>query len=104
MANMYYTKRAVDKLDLVVVIDFYLSKINSKCKGAVAFAATLKVKRFQEEQKYLEQQLSCLCEGKQGVIERIAKMRKVKAIKKHLAEVNNKLIAWINAVYKYFIA
>lgn len=97
-----YTKRAEDALDLIVVIDFYMSRITKMCKGAVAFSAHQQVARLQELKFRLETEL-VQCEGKiKGVFSWLEFRKTAAKLKADLAEINKKIVHWVNSVYRYF--
>lgn len=103
MPQSKFTKRAQDKLDLFVVIDFYLYKIKNSCKGSIAHAVSTRVERLRDKKKILENMLDCL-NCKCGFIKRFIQLREIRKIKQQLSDINNSIVDWINSVYCYFVS
>lgn len=97
-----YTKRAEDALDLIVVIDFYMNRITKMCKGAVAFSAHQQVARLKELKVRLESEL-VQCERKiNGILSWLKFRKTIVKLKAELAELNKKIVHWVNSFYRYF--
>lgn len=100
----HYTKRATDTLDLIVVVDVYLTRIRATCKSAVAHTAQAQVERLKATRAALERDLAKIQGKVTGVITWLKNRAAVGEIKKRLSEINNQIVTWINSVYRYFLA
>jgi hypothetical protein len=99
----HYTKRAQDALDLVVVVDVYLSRIKTACKGAVAHSAQRQVERLKASKLRLERELVELQAKAVGLFSWFKVQGQVRELKRKLAEINGQIVNWINSVYRYFV-
>lgn len=104
MTTFNYTKRAQDRLEISLVVEYYLSKITSSCKGAVAHAVSEKVDRMVVAKKKLEAKLEVLSQGTKGLFKRLKAISEVRRIKREIAALNNKMVEWLNVVYSYFLS
>lgn len=98
----HYTKRAQDKLDLMIVVDTCLARIKSACKGAVAHAAKAKVDRLIAARAEMERALKAAQGRVTGVISWLLTTKQVSSLKKQLAAINHQIVDWLNSVYRYF--
>lgn len=99
----YYTKRAQDALDLAVVVDVYLSRIKTACKGAVAHTAKRQVERLKTSMQRLERELVALQAQAVGLFSWFKVQGQVRELKRKLAEISGQIVNWINSVYRYFV-
>jgi hypothetical protein len=98
----YYTTRAHDSLDLVVVVDVYLSRIKTACKSSVAHSAQRQVERFKASKIRLERELF-EAQAKVSFFSWFRVQGRVREIKRKLVEIEDQIVNWINSVYRYFI-
>lgn len=104
MNTLNYTKRAQDRLDISLVVEYYLSKITSACKGAVAHAVSEKIDRLVMAKKSLEAKLVVLSHETKGFFKRFKAISEARKIKREIATLNDKMVEWLNVVYSYFLS
>lgn len=104
MATLHYTKRAQDALDINLVVEFYLSKITSACKGAVVHAVSEKIDRLVKAKKTLESKLESIADRKKGIFNRLKVYAAARKTKSEITIINNRLVDWLNMVYTYFLS
>ncbi len=104
MTTLNYKQRAQDRLDISLVVEYYLSKITSACKGAVAHAVSEKIDRLVVAKKHLETKLAVLSSSTKGFFKRLKAASEARKIKREIASINNKMVEWLNVVYSYFLS
>lgn len=104
MITLNYKQRAQDRLDISLVVEYYLSKITSACKGAVAHAVSEKIDRLVMAKKSLETKLAVLSQETKGIFKRFKAISEARRIKREIATINHKMVEWLNVVYSYFLS
>lgn len=100
-----FNKRAVDSLDIQVVIDVFIQKVTARCKAAVAAGVSNKVNSLKAAKASLEAKLVKALDARAGgLISTIKKALLVSEIKAELKNINKQIVEWINSVYRYYFA
>jgi hypothetical protein len=100
-----FNKRAVDSLDIQVVIDVFIQKVTARCKAAVAAGVSNKINSLKAAKASLEQKLEKALAGRAGgLIGGLKKAFLVNDIKAELRIINRQIVDWINSVYRYYFA
>ncbi len=99
-----FTRRSEDSLKLVAVVDFYVGKIEEKCKKSVVHYVTSKASELKTKKEILENQLLVLnSTSANGVFDYFKRNALIRKLKKVLIDLNAKIVFWINSVYSYFV-
>lgn len=104
MSTLHFTKRAQDRLDLSLIVEFYLSKITSACKGAVAHAVSGKIGRLITAKSELEMTLETLADKARSFLGKLRTRGEIKRIKREIVAINSRMVEWLNMVYTYFLS
>jgi DUF2075 family protein len=99
-----FKRRSEDSLKLLAVVDFYVGKIEEKCKKSVVHYVTSKASELKTKKELLENQLQVLnLRSVKGVFDYFKKNAQIRKLKKSLVDLNAKIVFWINSVYSYFV-
>lgn len=103
MATGHYTKGATDALDLSVLVEMSLVRLQQAYKKTAAvYGLRKQLTRLKDQKRVLEAELKTLEKLSSGIWSWFSRLQEVARVKRKLQQVNDAIVSWLNSAYRVF--